>query len=330
MATGAKGATPSTTMVSDSKQSSEPKSEEGRCGECKKVIGRTEKAVLCELCELWFHCRCENVADDTYKLMNQDKIHFYCGRCDKAAGSILKTVLGIQRKQENMAVELSRVKDEVTGIANRTVVMQNQLDGVVHHFEREIKEIKEGQSRVSVAVERDVTETEVKKMQSQLDSTVREMKEEMEENLEIERRKMNIIIHGLTDKDGEDDVGEVIKLMEEGLKLDYSRHVEGMVRIGRRISEQKPRPLKIMLTRAESRKEILIRAKDLKGIEMYSRVFITPDLTRKQQEKDRELRWHLKKAKEEGHQNVRIRYGKVVKNEDGRESVLYQPAPKQM
>jgi hypothetical protein len=259
--------------------------------------------------------------------MNQDKIHFYCGRCDKAAGSILKTVLGIQRKQENMAVELSRVKDEVTGIANRTVVMQNQLDGVVHHFEREIKE---GQSRVSVAVERDVTETEVKKMQSQLDSTVREMKEEMEENLEIERRKMNIIIHGLTDKDGEDDVGEVIKLMEEGLKLDYSRHVEGMVRIGRRISEQKPRPLKIMLTRAESRKEILIRAKDLKGIEMYSRVFITPDLTRKQQEKDRELRWHLKKAKEEGHQNVRIRYGKVVKNEDGRESVLYQPAPKQM
>jgi hypothetical protein len=27
-----------------------------------------------------------------YKLIGQDKIHFYCGRCDKAAGKILKTV----------------------------------------------------------------------------------------------------------------------------------------------------------------------------------------------------------------------------------------------
>jgi hypothetical protein len=227
-----------------------------------------------------------------------------------------------------MAGELNRVKEEVTGIANKAVVMQNQLDGVVQHFEREIKEIKEGPPRGSTVIERDVTETEVKRMQTQLDSTVRDMKEEMEENLEIERRKLNIIVHGLQDRDGEADVEEVIKLLEDGLKLDYSRHVEGMVRTGRRVSEQKPRPLKIMLKRTESRKEILIRAKDLKGNTAYSKVFITPDLTRKQQEKDRELRWHLRKAREEGHPSARIRYGKVVKNEDGREMVLYQPAPK--
>lgn len=328
MTMGTKGAASTPTLVSEGKLLSETKGEEGKCGECKRAIGRGDKAVQCELCELWFHCRCENVADDTYKLMNQDKIHFYCGRCDKAAGSILKIVIGIQKKQDNMAGELNRVKEEVAGIANKTTVLQNQLDGVVQHFEREIQEIKEGPSRGSTTEERDVAETEVKKMQSQLDSTVREMKEEMEENLEIERRKMNIIIHGLQDKDAEADVEEVIKLLEEGLHLDYSRHVEGMVRIGRRVTDQKPRPLKIMLKRVESRKEILIRAKDLKGVEAYSKVYITPDLTRKQQEKDKELRWHLKKAREEGHPSARIRNGKVVKNEDGREIVLYQPTPK--
>lgn len=322
MATGGKGAA-STSTISEGTLLGAVKSD-GKCGGCKKAVG-SEKAVQCELCELWFHSRCENIADETYKLMNQDKIHFYCGRCDKSAGSILKIVYDIQKKQDTMAGELNRVKDEVAGIANKTVGLQNQLDGVV----REINEMKAGSMRGSTVEERDVAETEVKKMKSHLDSTVREMKEEMEENLEIERRKMNIIIHGLQDKDGEADVEEVMKLLDEGLHLDYSRHVEGMVRIGRGVVDQKPRPLKILLKRAESRKEILIRAKDLKRVEAYSKVYITPDLTRKQQEKDKELRWHLKKAREEGEPNARIRNGKVVvKNEDGREIVLYQPTPK--
>jgi hypothetical protein len=45
----------------------------------KKVVAA--KGIQCELCDLWFHCKCENIVEDTYKLMNQDKIHFYFGRC---------------------------------------------------------------------------------------------------------------------------------------------------------------------------------------------------------------------------------------------------------
>jgi hypothetical protein len=55
------------------------------------------------------------------------------------------------------------------------------------------------------------------------------MKEEVEESLGIERRiKMSLVIHELSllrDVDAEADVDEVIKLFEDGLKMDYSRHV---------------------------------------------------------------------------------------------------------
>jgi hypothetical protein len=55
------------------------------------------------------------------------------------------------------------------------------------------------------------------------------------------------------------------------------------------VTENKPRPLKIILNGLDSRKEMLARTKNLKEIETYSKVFITPDLTRTQQERDKEL-----------------------------------------
>jgi hypothetical protein len=103
-------------------------------------------------------------------------------------------------------------------------------------------------------------------MTNQLNTTVKEMKEEVEERLEMERRKMNLVIHGLRDEDAEAYVVEVIKLFEDGLKMDYSRHVDKIMRIGRRVTENKPRPLKILLKGLDSRNEILVRKKNLKEV----------------------------------------------------------------
>jgi hypothetical protein len=103
------------------------------------------------------------------------------------------------------------------------------------------------------------------------------MKEDVEESLEKERRKMNLVIYGLKDEDGEAYVDEVNKLFEDGLKMDYLRHVDKIMHIGRRVTENKPRPLQIILQDLDSRKEILARTKNLKEIDTYSKVFITPD-----------------------------------------------------
>jgi hypothetical protein len=130
-------------------------------------------------------------------------------------------------------------------------------------------------------------------MTSQLNTTVKEMKEEVEESLEIDRRKMNLVIHGLKDEDAEADVDQVIKLFEEGLKMDYLRHVDNIMRTEQRVIENKPILLKIILKGLDSRKEILARTKNLKEIDTFSKVVITPDSTRKQQERDKELRSQL-------------------------------------
>jgi hypothetical protein len=89
------------------------KDELEKCGECKNVVANSEKAVQCELCNLWFHCRCEEIHEDSYKILKQDKVHFYCGRCDKSVGRILKTVLDLKKRQDKLHDDFETHKEEV-------------------------------------------------------------------------------------------------------------------------------------------------------------------------------------------------------------------------
>ena len=56
------------------------------------------------------------------------------------------------------------------------------------------------------------------------------MKEDVGLKMEIERRKNNLIMHGL--KEG-DDLEKVKAIVNDGLKLDAERHIEEVTRIGR-------------------------------------------------------------------------------------------------
>ena len=163
-------------------------------------------------------------------------------------------------------------------------------------------------------------------MENRLTTTVQEVKENIEESWEIERRKMNIIIHGVKDEDAGKDLTALTDLFEDGLKLVFDRHVDKVVRLSRVANEEKPRPIKVILKQVDCRKEILIRAKSLKESDRFKKVFITPDLTRKQQEVDKELRKQLRKYKDDGEVGAKIQHGKVVKNLSSRQVVvLYQP-----
>jgi hypothetical protein len=140
------------------------------------------------------------------------------------------------------------------------------------------------------------------------------MKVHVEEALEIERRKCNLVIHGMPETDAEQDVGCVVEMMDEVLPMDFTRNVDKVERIGRLV-EGRVRPLTVMLKRLEGKKEILARAKLLKEVEKFKKMLISPDLTRKPQQKDKEFRRQLKSIRETGVMGARIKNGKVIKND---------------
>ena len=100
-----------------------------------------------------------------------------------------------------------------------------------------------------------------------------------------------------------------------------------MSRVGR-FSSDKVRPIRVKLVSIEPKKEILQRAKS-QSSGKFNKVFIAPDLKKKQQEHDRDLREHVKLFREEYKDQeikMKIKGGKVVKNEQGKQDiVLYDP-----
>ena len=126
-------------------------------------------------------------------------------------------------------------------------------------------------------------------MDGQVKRTVMVVKEDVEEVLEIERRRMNLVFHGVPETDAEHDIDQVAEILSTGLHMDFDRHISSMYRIGK-IDENKPRPLRIVVNSLDGKKEILSRAKELRNVENFKRMFISPDLTRRQQKVDKELR----------------------------------------
>jgi hypothetical protein len=194
-----------------------------------------DKGIQCEICELWFHCKCENVMEDTYKLMSQDKVHYYSGRCDKVVGKILKTVLEVQTRQKKLEEEFHRMQQDID---KRNYVKQEQLEGVVPKIGKAMEEVRQSLKKEQSVVGKG--EEEIQRLQSdmdviktglesQLNTTMKEVKEDVEESTEIERRRQNLIIHGIPDEDAEKDVEMMIAMFGEGLKMDFERHVEKMV-----------------------------------------------------------------------------------------------------
>ena len=86
--------------------------------------------------------------------------------------------------------------------------------------------------------------------------------------------------------------------------------------------------MRVKLVGTESKKEILQKANSLSS-GIFNKVFIAPDLTKKQQEHDKDLREHVKLFREEYNDQeikIKLKGGNVVKNEQGKQDiVLYDP-----
>ena len=292
---------------------------EEKCGDCDKCVTAKDQGLQCEVCNEWFHARCQKISEDTYSsIKNEDSVHWYCYTCNKEVTRVIKSIPRFQARQDKFEHDLMKCQENLALL------------------QIEMKSVREQSSatdtKLETLVEAKLVEGLERRVESRVDGKVKQLSEDMSETLEIEKRKGNLVFHGLKEGKDSNDTNEkphdwqmVEELLRNGLKLDPSRHVDEVTRIGRS-AEGKIRPLRVKIKSMESRIEIMKRARDLKDCEEFKRVFIAPDLTRKQQQTDKDLRDHVKKFREEGQTGVMIRYGKVIKNESGGQVVvLYQP-----
>ena len=152
------------------------------------------------------------------------------------------------------------------------------------------------------------------------------VRDEIKEINDVESRKLNLICFNLpesnktvTEEKRDDDIKQLKSLVENDMGIgDKGFVLENLVRLGNRDVQNEPhkiRPLKFRVQSFDIKRQILQGNAALKthAIESKRKVFVTPDLTRKQREESYKLREELRYRKFVMHEsNLKISRGRIV------------------
>jgi len=148
---------------------------------------------------------------------------------------------------------------------------------------------------------------------TQLASTI------LSEQHEKERRQLNLIVHNIEESSSEspqsrkqEDITKVTSVLKDHLKIKCS--INNAIRIGKKISGEKPRLLKITVSAIEDKKSILknkVHLRNESNPPQVKKIFITPDLTPVEQKRNKKLREELANLNKDGRKFI-IKNGRIV------------------
>ena len=250
------------------------------CGSCREEVGDQHQSVCCRYCEKWFHIVCADVSPDTYDVMmrdiNKTKLTFNCEKCDEKITEVFSTSKGLDAR--------------ANGLANSMQELQNRLDRL--------------ESKVAGEVGYEVTAA-------------------LDQKMEIEKRKMSLIIFNLPEplvQDGTDgncakDLFEVTQMISKELGLESN--ITDTRRLGAKktsSSKYKSRPLKISFSSLKAKRDVLTKAMNLRDSQdpVYKEVYINPDLTPAQRQRERTLREEMWRIRSTEQRHVIIQKGQIV------------------
>ena len=137
------------------------------------------------------------------------------------------------------------------------------------------------------------------------------------EEKEKAKRRLNLMIHNVPESTSEDgltrkshDIEFVTKMCPTELSTNVM--INKAFRLGKK--GVKPRLLKISLSSDIEKATVLKHSTKLRSSDVspvYNNIFITPDLTRKEQEHNKQLRAELRELNREG-RSFQIKNGKIV------------------
>ena len=315
------------------------------CGVCAKAVLEGELGIECELCEAWFHIECQKIPGILYEHLGRVRgIKWYCQKCDDRVAKVeveqekleerqqmLKDGWGkMVEEQEMVKVSLRRVEEQHSGLKELMQSMQKSIEGMK---EEVVKVRGVDDLKVEVKNLKGVWGTRVDKLEEKFEGRAnimtgvgntrgglgitRDDRDVAEQIMRYERRD-NLIIMGI--KEGEDAL-EVLKNIGEILEQQI---VEGDItnieRVGKG-GEGKNRPVRVIFRNKELKQSLLKIKINLKYSSLND-VYLSPDLTPKQQMLDKSLRDKLKELRKGGNEGYKIKRGEIIRVEGEREAVV--------
>jgi len=319
------------------------------CCECGEVISEDTKALQCERCtvETWKCTTCLGISDELYDELtapSKNCLHWFCTNCEEIVFDNLAPT------GEKIADTLDKLSDKTHGIEQRIIEnfdrIEMQLIERINAVEQLLEKKTESDTTQWQLVEKRLKKLEerptvIEEVQERIEFKVDQLKRNMdepmvqvvqgavegvlqqdkEEEMEIERRVKNVIVHGVpesqvdsSDQRVEEDLAVLAAMFQEVGTEEVQ--VQSVVRLGKRNTESAhPRPMKVVLNSVDGKVKLLQNAKNLRTKQDggWSKIFIHQDLTPRQREARKPLVSELKQRKANGETDLIIYNGKVAK-----------------
>jgi hypothetical protein len=240
-------------------------------------LGTNDLILECDKCGSSFHHRCAGFDDKAYKsyaAIPPGLLPFYCTDC--------KTLL-------------ANLEDRVTAL------------------EHQVAAASAAATQPAAASDRSFVKDLVTELvQELMPKMLAGAREAAVEALELESKKLNLVMIGLPESDASADSNVVGQFCTK-LNIDAS-DVADTFRDGQP-SGGRPRIMKVKFKNAQSRRKFLTGFRGVRDtIPNAQRAWVRPDLTYQQRVRDRELRAELNRRREAGEANIKIHRGEIVQS----------------
>lgn len=272
-----------------------------------------EDAVFCDgLCQAWAHRKCIGLSKQLYKVISESGDIFLCSYCSLACYQ--KEIADLSEKIKMLSSQAAQLKSP-----NLSLNTDESGDKGVHTCSPMnvdlVDQSNTGQSQPTPSQ----NQPQVTPPQdiSKIVTTV------LSEEKEKEKQRLNLILHNLKEspesnpqKRKECDIEETKKLFQNHLGVRVG--VTNATRIGKKNDDtNKPRLLKVTVNSTREKAEVLRNCTKLRNkdnpAEIQS-VYITPDLTPKEQKENKALRNQLAELNK-SEKLYKIKNGKIVRRE---------------
>ena len=262
------------------------------CLNCKKKVSSGQKAVQCDACNGWFHAGCAGVGGEEYEKLKGEEEIWLCRRCRECARDAIK--------------ENAILKQEVGRLTRRL----EGLEEMVRKMRREV--VDEVVERVQV-----VKPTQHEEILGEIG---RQVEAKVEEALDKKRRKTNLVIFKVKESNRarveekiEDDRRECREIFSIGLGVEEIR-IEKVIRLGKIREDGRGRPILVKVGSETEKWNVVGQAKKLRNVGQYRSVYINPDQTKDERERDKRLRDELTERRNRGEAGWMIRRGELTRD----------------
>ena len=105
------------------------------CGTCQINLKEREKYVICDLCGLGFHIKCQSVSPQLHKTLASEDgsrigLHWYCNICQRGTQSLFTHVAKFNKEQELIKTDVESLKIQNDAIYKELLSFKESMDNI--------------------------------------------------------------------------------------------------------------------------------------------------------------------------------------------------------